>query len=457
MAYYFSPVGNSQILDANGDPLVGGTISTYLAGTSTPATTYTDDTGGTAQGVVMTLDSLGLPENGPVWINGGVPLKFIIKSALGVTLFMFDDVSGIGDTATTIDQWVLYGAAPTYISATSFSVVGDQTNTFQINRQLQSTNSGGTVYSVVSNRSFAAGITTVTVVNLSGALDADLSSVSYSLLSADNSSIPRNYLYPDVRQTVLSGPVDSGGLPNFGGATGSATVTATGTLIATAANGYNRDGEINRVGSITNPSWTGLSTNGTMYLYLDISAGGICTTGSGTLAPTYRFGGADVTTSGQFTFNTQEMSGKVGNGSAAVQTYRVYVGQVTVAGGVVTAIVWYAIKGRYVSGYTSTLPSAGTSVTRSHNIGTFLCRGGFRIKCLSSQANYAVDEIEPGPWAQGGASNSSLITPSFLSINSMRIVTGSSLAVGFFDRSNGVGTAATAASWAYEMWAERSF
>lgn len=207
MSYYFSPIGNTQTIDANGDPLVGGTISTYLAGTSTAKTTYTDDTGGTSQGVVMTLNSLGYPTNGPVWMLGGVPLKFIIKNAAGVTQSTFDDISGIGDTAIAADQWVLYGAAPTYISATSFSVVGDQTNTFQYSaasggRRIKSTNSGGTIYSVISASVFSAGVTTVTVVNDSGILDSGMSAVSYGLLSALNPSIPTLGLVPGVTATA---------------------------------------------------------------------------------------------------------------------------------------------------------------------------------------------------------------------------------------------------------------
>jgi hypothetical protein len=192
MPYYLSPIGNSQILDANGNPLVGGTIETYLAGTSTPETTYTDDTGGTAQGVVMTLNSLGRPTLGPVWMLGGVALKFIIKNALGVVQPpTFDDILGVGDIASTTDQWIVYSAAPTYISATSFSLVGDQTNTFQAGRRLRTINAGGTVYSTIRSSSFAAGITTVTVINDSGVLDANLSQVGYGLLSVTNPSIPQ--------------------------------------------------------------------------------------------------------------------------------------------------------------------------------------------------------------------------------------------------------------------------
>ena len=51
------------------------------------------------------------------------------------------------------------------------------------------------------------------------------------------------YATVPVRQTVLSGGVDSNGFASFGGSTGTATVTASTILIATAANGAsNRTG-----------------------------------------------------------------------------------------------------------------------------------------------------------------------------------------------------------------------
>jgi hypothetical protein len=102
-----------------------------------------------------------------------------------------DNITGINDPtgASTADQWVIYQGAPTFISSTSFSVAGDQRNTFQIGRRVRSTNSGGTIYSTITNAVFGAS-TTVTVVNDSGVLDSGLSQVSYGLLSATNPSSP---------------------------------------------------------------------------------------------------------------------------------------------------------------------------------------------------------------------------------------------------------------------------
>jgi hypothetical protein len=196
-----------------------------------------------------------------------------------------------------------------------------------------------------------------------------------------------------VRQTVLSGPVDSSGYPNFGGSTGSTTVTASGTLVSTAANGFDSSGAVNRIGSSTNPSWTGLSTNGTMYLYLDIASDGTCTTGSTTLAPNYQNGGTYSTTNGQFTFNIQEMVGKVGNGSIATQTYRVFVGEVTVAGGVVTVITWYAIVGRYRGKDVN--PISTTRISMNHNIGVTPRIWKVAMQCQSADVGYApLDEVD---------------------------------------------------------------
>lgn len=258
-----------------------------------------------------------------------------------------------------------------------------------------------------------------------------------------------------VRQTVLSGPVDTNGLPSFGGSTGSTTVTASGTLIATAANGFVVGGQVDRVGSITNPSWTGLSTNGTMYLYLDIAANRTCTTGSTTLEPNYRWGGADVVTNGQFTFNIQEMVGKVGNGSVATQTYRVFVGQVTVAGGVVTAITWYALQGRYESPEQS-VPANNTLLSLNHNIGVRPQKYDVKFRCATTEYGYPVGSeatFSANDDGDGSRNNGSYAT---------RLVAAwintSTSATPFIKRFDAAGLAnLTAGNWRVVMQAQRGW
>jgi hypothetical protein len=409
---------------------------------------------------------------------GGFPLKFVIKDSADVTIRTVDNISGVNDTSSTASEWTSSGFTPTYISATQFSVVGDQTSIFQVNRRVRTTNTGGLIYGRITVSSFSAGITTVTVLNDTGSMDSGLSAVAYGFLSFTPSSVPfglyasagantditslsgANALLinnattskPIVRQTVLSGPVDTNGLSSFGGSTGSTTVTATGTLIATAANGYALGGALDYTGSITNPSWTSLSTNGTMYLYLDIAAAGTCTTGSTTLEPTYRWGGADVTTNNQFTFNIQDMVGKVGNGSVATQTYRVFVGQVTVAGGVTTAITWYALQGRYFAPTGTNPNNTNTAVSFNHNIGTSIVNVKQQWVCNTIDAGYAVgdaiDSIVNGSGVPSWAGTSARLTAGYIaSIGLLNIVHKSTSAI----------TTMTLARWDYRPIVTRAF
>lgn len=252
---------------------------------------------------------------------------------------------------------------------------------------------------------------------------------------------------PSVRQTVYSGPVDSSGHAAFGGSTGGTTVTAAGTLKINAAGG---DYALDRNSSIVNPSWTGLSTNGTMYLYLAIDSSGVVTTGSTTLAPTYQFGGTYSTTSGQHTFNVSEMTMKIGNGSAASQTWRVFVGQVTVSGGVTTAIVWYQLNRRYVSAATATLPSASAVVNFNHNIGVIPTAQRVMARCTTADLGFALGEVVRLVSSSSVGANQCIphlpatATTSKLTIGDVGIL--------FTRADNGSLANATLASWSY--WLE---
>lgn len=236
MANYLAPIINEQQFDANGDPLSGGEIFVYLAGTSTPATTYTTKAGGTPNTFPIDLNTLGVNEDGEVWLIGGSAYKFVIKDSAGVTLRTLDNISGINDTAITADQWVVYQSPPTYVSATSFTVAGDQTQTFQVRRRIKTTNTGGTIYSTITASSYLAPNTTVTVQNDSGVLDSGLSQVSYGLISVLDSSVIGRLLNvqsitatgtytptPGTTRIIVEGQ-------GSGGAGGGSAATAAGTV-----------------------------------------------------------------------------------------------------------------------------------------------------------------------------------------------------------------------------------
>jgi hypothetical protein len=57
------PPAENQYVDANGAPLVGGSVSYYVPNTLTPKVTYQDPYGNTANPATITLDSVGPGRN----------------------------------------------------------------------------------------------------------------------------------------------------------------------------------------------------------------------------------------------------------------------------------------------------------------------------------------------------------------------------------------------------------
>lgn len=244
MPQFLAPIINDQQEDANGNPLVGGKIFVYFAGTSTLATTYNDKDGlpGHANTNPIILNSLGVNNQGPVWLVGGSAYKYVIQDAGGVLQRTIDNVNGINDQAiVTTDQWVLFSGTPTFVSTTSFTVVGDQTQIFQPRRRVKTQNTGGLVYSTITNSVYSPPNTTVTVVNDSGVLDSGLSAVSYALISTLDSSLAGGFLIavrtftasgtytptPGATRLIVAG-IGSGGAGGGVGAVGAGQVSVGG-------------------------------------------------------------------------------------------------------------------------------------------------------------------------------------------------------------------------------------
>jgi hypothetical protein len=142
MAVNLSPVGGvaAQFFTNNGAILTGGKLYTYLAGTTTPATTYTANSGNAARTNPIVLDSAGrVPDNGEVWLTDSVLYKFVLKDSNDVLIGTYDNVYGIGNASLPISSNdVTYtpagvGAVTTtvqaklrqYVSPKDFGAVGD--------------------------------------------------------------------------------------------------------------------------------------------------------------------------------------------------------------------------------------------------------------------------------------------------------------------------------------------
>ncbi len=188
------PINGTQFIPGSNTPAAGAKLFFYAQGTSTKQNAYTTSLGNVAWSNPIVLDSGGnLGGSGEVWIPAGLPAKFVLAPFNDTDppispLWSRDNISGINDTTVSVSEWIA-GPLPTYINATTFTLVGDQTPTFTVGRRIKTTNTGGTVYSTILTSVFTT-FTTITIDNDSGTLDAGLSAIRYGLLNEVNQSIP---------------------------------------------------------------------------------------------------------------------------------------------------------------------------------------------------------------------------------------------------------------------------
>lgn len=109
-----------QYFDNNGDPLAGGKVYFYEAGTTTPKNTYTDQTGGVANANPVILDSAG---RASIWGTGSY--KEVVKTSADVLISTRDTVvlSTVPDDGTITNAKLADMAANT-VKARSASATG---------------------------------------------------------------------------------------------------------------------------------------------------------------------------------------------------------------------------------------------------------------------------------------------------------------------------------------------
>ena len=90
-----SPAPKLQFFDANGNPLVGGKLYSYAAGTTTPLATYTGNTTTTANTNPVILNSRG--EAG-VWLSSSY-YKLKLTDSNDVEIWTVDNVGGFATMA----------------------------------------------------------------------------------------------------------------------------------------------------------------------------------------------------------------------------------------------------------------------------------------------------------------------------------------------------------------------
>ena len=144
MSVTLSPVGGvaAQFFSNDGVPLAGGLIYTYLAGTTTPAATYTSASGSISHSNPIVLDSAGRVPSGEIWLDDTVVYKFVLKDASNVLIATYDNITGINSNfvnyinqqeiqTATAGQTVFTLTTMTYLPGTnSLSVFVDGVNQY---------------------------------------------------------------------------------------------------------------------------------------------------------------------------------------------------------------------------------------------------------------------------------------------------------------------------------------
>ncbi|MFA5875255.1 MAG: hypothetical protein WC901_01015 [Candidatus Margulisiibacteriota bacterium] len=226
-----------QFFDKNGNIAAGATLDTYAANTTDELTTWKDRPQTIENTNPIILDAQG---QATIWLAAGQVYDFVLTEPLSSTLRTYEDVTGSTSSVPVASEWSATGLAPTFISATSFSVTGDQTATYSVKRRIKATISSGQLrYGYILSSVFST-VTTVTVILDSGSLDAGISAVDVGLISYQNSSIFEGI--PPVRDLTGYGGAD---VTLEIGQSAIYTVTAASSLLLRIATGNNQEYIVN--------------------------------------------------------------------------------------------------------------------------------------------------------------------------------------------------------------------
>ena len=325
----------AQFFDDNGNPLTGGKVYTYAAGTTTPAATYTTSTGAVANTNPIILDAAGRTPN-EIWLVAGTLYKFIVQTSANVLVGTYDGLPAINDpysinsllSSVTGTNAIAANATPAitaYAAGAMYSFVAANTNTAAATLSIDGlatksiTKNGsaaltagdiqigkltwvqydGTTFQLINNIVYGGSITNGTIVSLTAPLGAGSGGTGLATLTANsvllgNGISAVQLIAPGTNKNVLTSngttwastapvvaaPTAVGQVPF---STDGSTYTATAKIVAATA--ITVSGTTVDFTSI--PTWvkrvtvilSGVSTNGTSDILLQIGAGSVITSG----------------------------------------------------------------------------------------------------------------------------------------------------------------------------------
>ena len=181
--------------DRDGNPLAFGKV-------------YTKETDDITDKVTYTTEDADVANTNPVILNGEGYASIYLKGSYSIVVDDADDNNIWTEnpvSSSIAEEWVNC-ETPTYISTTSFSIVGDVTTTYDADRPVRIDNDVlPLVYSAIRSSSFGGGITTV-VVN-DAVVAAGIVGVCVSIVNPNtliDSDILKNYSFDTIALMVAS-------------------------------------------------------------------------------------------------------------------------------------------------------------------------------------------------------------------------------------------------------------
>jgi hypothetical protein len=211
MAVNLSPVGGvaGQFFDNNGDPLVGGKLFTFAAGTTTPQVTYTSASGNIPNSNPIILNGGGrVPSE--IWLTDGLEYKFVLYTSTNQLIGSWDNIVGINSNfvnytseqeiqTATAGQTVFTLTTMQYLPGTnSLSVFVDGVNQYGPGAQYAYVETNATIVTFVNGLHVGALVKfTTSTINSAAATSAD--QVSYT--PAGTGAVATN-VQAKLRETV---------------------------------------------------------------------------------------------------------------------------------------------------------------------------------------------------------------------------------------------------------------
>jgi len=107
-----------QYFDNAGNPLSGGKVFTYTAGTLTPLASYTDRSGSTPNANPVILDSSGRAD---IWLSTNVAYKIILQDSAGNVIDSVDNYYAGADPSQLVAAGIVPATGGTYTGLVSFT------------------------------------------------------------------------------------------------------------------------------------------------------------------------------------------------------------------------------------------------------------------------------------------------------------------------------------------------